>query len=126
MVWLLLCLLLVAKSSIAAVLSVSGAAGYEHPASDVCPFVGLFAFVGPHDAAAVHVDAEPLAIQESEGGALPLHHHHTCPQLCQMQAAAPAPLAMPAACQASVPLPALSVFTSVDDSPPVHPPRARG
>jgi len=49
--WLLI-LALVAKGSVAAMLSVTGAAGYAQPAADVCPSIALTAFAGSHEAAA--------------------------------------------------------------------------
>jgi hypothetical protein len=124
--WLLLCLLLIAKGSMAAVLSVTGASGYTQPPANRCQFVELVFFAGSHDEDAVQLSDEQPARHASADGALPPHHQHTCHGLCLMQAVATAKMAMPASCRTSAPVSSLPAFSSVVSSPLVHPPRARG
>lgn len=122
--WLLI-LALVAKGSVAAMLSVTGAAGYAQPAADVCPFVALTALAGSHEAAAwpaAH-DEAPAIDEPAHGNLLP-HHHHPCSQLCQLQGALPASAELAVSSQAGVPVALPTRFSSFVASPARRPPRA--
>lgn len=123
--WLLLCMLLIAKGSVAAVLSVTGAAGYSHPAADACPFTALAAFAGLHDDAASRDDDAP-AVEQPTAVKGQLHHHHTCQQLCQLQGATSTAAALPVSGGTATATPMPADFTSFVLSPPRHPPRHCG
>lgn len=122
----LLSLLLVAKGSVAAMLSVTGVAGYAQPAADVCPFVAVAAFAGVHEAvawSATH-DEAPAVDEMADGTVLP-HHHHPCSQLCQLQGALPASVKLAVSSQNRVPAALPTRFSSIVLSPATRPPRAR-
>ena len=124
-IWLLLCLVLAARGSAAAVLPITDARWHDHPVAlgaliDPRPLVGL------HDEAAIQAAPERTGADGSSRGSLPEPHHHGCHQLCNMLAAAvTAPLPVPVSLSTSAPVSALQVFSSVVPSPPVPPPRVR-
>jgi len=124
--WLLLCLMLVVKAGVAAVLSVTGAAGYLQLLPDRCPLVALGGVAGSHDDHEQVAGEEQAAAQGSSENDLPSHHHHPCHGLCLMPAVAPAPIALPASCGVAGALPSPVDFSSAVLSPLVHPPRTRG
>ena len=122
----LLCLLLAAKGSVAAMLSVTGVSGYEQPEPDTCPFVSLAYFGAPHHFAALQAHPEQASSQDNMGRKSQPHHHHPCAPLCAMQAALAAPILLPAAAAGLVPALTPQVISSIALSPPLHPPRTGG
>ena len=120
-IWLLLCLVLAARGSAAAVLPITDASWHDHPVGaliDQRPLVGL------HDEAAIQTAPDRAAADGSSTGSLPETHHHSCHQLCNMLAAAvTAPLPVHFSLSTSAPVSVLQVFSSVVTSPPVPPPR---
>jgi hypothetical protein len=124
-IWLLLCLLLAARGSAAAVLPITDARWHDHPVA-MGALINQSPVVGLHDEAAVQGAPERTAADGSSRGSLPEPHHHSCHQLCNMLAAAvTAPLPVPLPLSTAAPVPALQVFSSVVSSPPVPPPRMR-
>jgi hypothetical protein len=122
---LLLCLLLVAKAGVGAVLSVTGAAGYGQPEPDGCPFVSVAAFEGAHvDPALPTAHEQPTSPGTTEPASPTLHHHHFCAH-CVMQAAVTASPPVPVPSDEVAPKSATNLLTSAVLSLPLHPPRAR-
>ena len=123
--WLLLCLVLAARVSAAAVLPIADARWHDHPVA-VGALIDQRPLVGLHDEAAIQAAPEWTAADGSSRGSLPEPHHHSCHQMCKMLAAAvTAPLPVPVSLSTSAPVSALQVFSSVVPSPPVPPPRVR-
>lgn len=121
---LLLCLLLVAKAGVGAVLSVTGAAGYGQPEPDGCPFVSVAAFEGAQvDTALPTAHEQPRSPDTTAPASPTLHHHHYCAH-CVMQAAVPALSPVPVPSGEVAPQSAPNPLTSAVLSLPHHPPRA--
>lgn len=122
----LLCLLLMARASVGAMLSVTGASGYAQPEPDDCPFVSLAAVEGAHVDTTAPADPEqPAPTGATEPVSPLLHHHHLCAH-CVMQAALPAPIPLAVPPAEAVPVSASGSFASVVLAELVHPPRAGG
>ena len=85
--WLLLCLVLAARGSAAAILPITDARWHDHPVAESDALIEQAPLLGLHDVPAT---------EESPNGSLPQPHHHSCHQLCKMLAAAvTAPLPVP-------------------------------
>lgn len=122
---LLLCLLLVTKAGVGAVLSVTGAAGYGQPEPNDCPFVSVAAFEGAHIDPALPTEHErPTSPGTTKPATPTLHHHHFCAH-CVMQAAVPALPPVPVPSDEVAPQLALNLLTSAVLLLPLHPRRAR-
>lgn len=126
----LLCLLLLAKAGVGAMLSVTGAAGYGQPEPDDCPFVDLAAFDGAHPGAAPAAAGPPATDEPASAGAVepgtpPLHHHHFCPN-CAMQATVPTLITLPKPAAATAPVSPPAPESTVVLAPPIDPPRPGG
>lgn len=115
--WLLLCLVLAARGSAAAILPITDARWHDHPVAESGALIEQAPLLGLHD--------EP-ATEESSNESLPQPHHHSCHQLCKMLAAVvTAPTSVAVSDHTSAPALAPQVFSSVVSSPPVPPPRVR-
>jgi hypothetical protein len=115
--WLLLCLVLAARGSAAAILPITDARRHNHPVAEGAALIEQAPLVGLHD---------ETATDRSSNDSLPQPHHHSCHQLCKMLVAVvTAPLSVPASNHTSAPVPAPQGFSSVIASPPVPPPRVR-
>jgi hypothetical protein len=123
--WLLLCLVLAARGSAAAVLQVTAARWHNHPVAEGGALVGQAPLAGLHDGIATQAIPERAAIDGSSQAVSPQPHHHSCHHLCTLVAAVSAPMSVPVVSHTSVPVLARQDFSSVISSPPVPPPRVR-
>ena len=115
--WLLLCLVLAARGSAAAILPITNASRHDHPVAEGAALIEQAPLVGLHD---------ETANEGSSNDSLPQPHHHSCHQLCTMLAAmVTAPTSVAALNDTTAPALAPQVFSSVISSPPVPPPRVR-
>jgi hypothetical protein len=124
-VCLLLCLLLVAKGGVAAMLSTTGASGYAHPIADACPLGGLASFAGEHGGGQEQPSLQSPS-DDPSGGAHRLHHHHACLLLCSTPAAVPTPMFAASSPADSAPVHTSAAYSSQLLAPPLHPPRVAG
>lgn len=124
--WMLLCVLLVAKSSVGAILAIADIPAFGSLVTDPCPLVAPADDTASRSGGAGDLVAQSASNEGSFGVALPPHHHHNCSTHCLMPGLVTAPMAVIAASRSWVPATTLAVPTSFAAAPPVHPPRARG
>jgi hypothetical protein len=118
---LLLCLLLVAKGGVAAMLSPTGASGYVQPLADDCPLVGLAASAESDAAAVDGSDALPQQGAPAEGREK--HRHHVLPLLSLSQAAVSRLIHAAPPAAGCPPVAATASYSSEVCAPLLHPPR---
>jgi len=123
---MLLCLLLVAKSSVGAVLAFAEMPALGGPDFDPCPLVAPVEVAGSHGQGADEASPQTAAGDPLPAVNLPPHHHHSCSSHCLMPGLVAAPMSLTRASLDKASWPESAVPTSAVSSPLVHPPRSRG